>query len=257
MTRLYAFHCCGDFLDKAIADPFDPAVGTKVYVPWFFYVIVHPQGNVIFDSGLDPELANDPRSHLGSWADILDLRIEPGTDVVSQLSSIGLSPRDIDLVIVSHLHFDHVSALPLFRHATIMVQRPELSFARHPAVYQAGTYNQSDFAGDFRWEVLDGPRDVFDDRQLEIYPTAGHTPGHQSLLFRGLRDHVMLLGDATYSLTKMRARLLPSMLWSPDAMVSSWQFIEWIEEREEATLLYTHDEGYKRRVRLAPSGWYE
>src|SRR5262249_49801831 len=33
VTRLYAFHCSGDVLDKAIADPFDPDVGTKVYVP--------------------------------------------------------------------------------------------------------------------------------------------------------------------------------------------------------------------------------
>jgi N-acyl homoserine lactone hydrolase len=171
-------------------------------VPWFFYVILHPQGNVLFESGADPELANDPRSRLGSWADTLDLRIEPGTDVVGQLASIDLSPADIDVVILSHLHFDHVSALRLFRHARILVQRSELGFARHPAVYQEGTYNQPDFAGEFKWELLDGPRDVFSDKQLEIYPTPGHTPGHQSLLFRGQRDHVMLLGDATYSLAK-------------------------------------------------------
>jgi hypothetical protein len=47
------------------------------------------------------------------------------------------------------------------------------------------------------------------------------------------------------------------MLSSPDAMVASWQFIEWIEEHEQATLLYAHDEEFDRRVTLAPYGWYE
>jgi N-acyl homoserine lactone hydrolase len=256
-TRLYAFHCCGAMVDKAIADPFDHDAGTKVYVPWFFYVIVHPQGNVMVESGAHPELWKDPRSRLGSWADTLDLQIEPDTDVISQLASIDLEPQDVDTLILSHMHFDHVSALPLFRHAKIMIQRRELGFAKYPPVYQAGTYNQSDYEGEFAWELLEGPRDVFGDRQLVIYPTPGHTPGHQSVLFRGERDRVMILGDATYSIPKMRARLLQSMLWSPDAMVSSWQFIEFVEESEQATLLYAHDEDFAERVKLAPQEWYE
>jgi glyoxylase-like metal-dependent hydrolase (beta-lactamase superfamily II) len=257
MTRLYAFHCGGDVVDKAIADPLDVGVGTKVDVPWFFYVLVHSGGNVMFESGVHPDLVDDPGTRLGFWADVLEIRVRAGDDVVSQLASIELAPEDITTVVLSHMHFDHVSALPLFGHARIVVQRSELSFARSPAAYQADLYNAPDFAGDHDWLLLEGPHDLFDDRHLEIIPTPGHTPGHQSLLVRTEHSRVMLLGDATYSLAKMRQRRLPAVVWSPDAMVASWELIEWLEAREQAILLYAHDEDYESRVRLAPREFYK
>lgn len=255
--RLYAFHSGGDYSDKCINDPLDLNVGEKIYIPWFCYLITHPKGNVLFDSGVDPAMVSgNLREQFGDWADALDFQFNPGDDVVSKLASVGLKPADIDIVVMSHLHFDHAVGLPLFAHARILVQRAELAFAHYPPVYQAGTYFAKYFTGNYKWELLDGPHDIFGDGRLEIFPTPGHTPGSQSLLFRGDESRVMLLGDAAYSLPKMRVRRLPGFLWSPDQMVASWQFIEWMEKKENADLLIMHDADFKTRVRLGPDAFY-
>ena len=67
---------------------------------------------------------------------------------------------------------------------------------------------------------------------------------------------VIILFDATYSLTKMRERMLPGIVWNPDAMVDSWERIEALEREHSATLLATHDPDTDR-VRWAPAQWYE
>jgi N-acyl homoserine lactone hydrolase len=68
---------------------------------------------------------------------------------------------------------------------------------------------------------------------------------------------VILLADAAYLLAKMRARLLPGILWSPDAMIATWDRIEELEREHDATLMTTHDLDYRERVKLAPDAWYE
>ena len=70
------------------------------------------------------------------------------------------------------------------------------------------------------------------------------------------RDTVIVMFDATYSIDKMRERLLPGILWSPDDLVASWEKIEALEREHSAILLATHDPNVER-VRWAPSEWYE
>ena len=255
--RLYAFHCGGDRCDLAIFDPFDPAVGTKVYDPFFFYLIQHAEGNVLFDTGVHPDAWRDPASRLGDAADAFELEMEPGGDVVSRLASVGLAPSDVEHVVQSHLHFDHAGGLAFFPHATVYVQRAELEFAFSPPVYQRAIYASADFEGVVGWRRLAGHHDLFGDGRILLVPTPGHTPGHQSLLVHLERETVLLLGDATYSIEKMRQRLLPAVVWSPDAMVASWELLETIEREHAAKLLCTHDLEFRRRVRLAPERWYE
>lgn len=254
--KLYAFHSGGDMSDKALFDAFDPEVGTKEYSPWFFYLITHPQGNVLFDAGVHPELITDPHARIGETADFCELLLEPGHDAVSQLADVGFRPGDVDVVVLSHLHFDHVSGLELFPDATAIVQEDEYQFATSPPPYQADAYVQSDFAGHKTWERLRGEHDLFGDGQLRLIPTPGHTRGHQSLMVELDEQPVFLLGDATYRLSKMRERLLPSLLWSPDAMIESWELIESLEREHNPVLLYSHDDEFRDRVRIAPDVWY-
>ena len=55
----------------------------------------------------------------------------------------------------------------------------------------------------------------------------------------------------------MRSRSLPGVLWSPDAMIATWDRIEEIERSENARLLTTHELDYETSVQLAPDAWYE
>jgi N-acyl homoserine lactone hydrolase len=255
--KLYALHCGGDMMDMALFDPFDSGAGTKVYNPYFIYVVTHPQGTVLFDSGAHPDLGTRPQSRLGDAAADFDLRLSSEDHVERCLAAIGMAPRDIDLVVQSHLHFDHSGGLAWLTHAPILVQREELAFARNPPVYQELIYVQADFEMDLNWRELDGDHDVFGDGSVTVISTPGHTRGHQSLLVRLDGQTVFLLADAAYLIDKMRSRSLPGILWSPDAIIASWDRIEEIERSEHALLITTHALDYETSVKMAPDGWYE
>jgi glyoxylase-like metal-dependent hydrolase (beta-lactamase superfamily II) len=244
-------------MDMALFDPFDADAGTKVYNPYFMYVITHPRGTVLFDCGAHPDLGSDPGSRLGPAAADFDMRLTPQDQIERRLETIGMTPRDIDVVIQSHLHFDHAGGLGWLTHAPILVQREELAFARKPPVYQELIYIQADFSMDLDWQELDGDHDVFGDGRLIAISTPGHSRGHQSLLVHLDGETVFLLADAAYLVDKMRSRSLPGILWSPDAIVASWERIEEIERSEHARLITTHALDYETSVKMAPGAWYE
>jgi hypothetical protein len=77
------------------------------------------------------------------------------------------------------------------------------------------------------------------------------------LLVRLDGQTVFLLADAAYLVDKMRSRSLPGILWSPDAIIASWDRIEEIEGREQARLVTTHALDYETTVKMAPESWYE
>ncbi len=244
----------------AAFDPFDPAVGTKIDIPYFFYLIQHDRGNVLFDSGAHPSLATDPRERLGDAADNWEIQMRPDDGVLDRIATLGLGPDDIGHVLQSHLHYDHAGGIGFFPRAAVYVQRDELAFAHRPPVYQADIYLPADFdLPAIRWRELDGEHDVFGDGRLVLVPTPGHSAGHQSLIVRLDSATVILLADAAYLVEKMRARALPAgaMVWSPDHMVASWEKIEQLEAELDATLIATHDLRFRERVRLAPQEWYE
>jgi glyoxylase-like metal-dependent hydrolase (beta-lactamase superfamily II) len=230
----------------AVFDPFDAQVGTKAYNPYFFYLIEHGSDLVLLDCGVHPAMRSDPRSRLGDAADAFDVRMTEDQDLASQLAKKGLRPSDITHVVQSHLHFDHAGGLELLAHAPVYVQEAERHFARNPPVYQRDIFVPADFEHDLDWHGLNGDHDLFGDGSIRIIATPGHTAGHQ-----------FLLADATYLLQKLRDRLLPAVVWSPDAMVASWQRIEELEREVGAELVCTHELDYEGRVPIAPGGWWE
>ena len=135
--RVYAFHCGGDQADLAINDPLDENVGTKQYSPYFFYMVEHPRGRVLFDTGLHPEIGTNFAGRMGTAAGAFPIELEEDGDVTGQLRKLGLGVEDIDAVVVSHLHFDHAGGLEFVRHAPVYAQAIELSTARNPPPYQA------------------------------------------------------------------------------------------------------------------------
>lgn len=255
--RVFAFHCGGDRSDLSTYDPLDENVGTKVYCPYLFYLVDHPAGRVLFDTGLHPEVATDPIDRLGDAAGAFPVEMYADGDLVSQLGKLGLTMNDVDAVIQSHLHFDHAGCLEFVGDTEVYVQAAELTAARNPPVYQRDLYNPKDFDHDLRWTTLDGDRDVFGDGKLQIISTPGHTPGHQSIYveFDG-RKPLILMGDATYSISKMRQRRLPAVVWSPDEMVKSWERLEEIERDTGAELSCSHEVAFKEKVPIAPDAYW-
>lgn len=255
--KMFAFHCGGERTLRSILDPFDENCGSIIEPPYFSYLVQHPEQNVLYDTAAHPSFAVDPRARLGAAADLYDVRVQPGEDIVSRMETIGVTPEDVAHVVQSHLHYDHAGGLEFFPDATVYVGQGELAFAHWPPVYQRDAFVRADFDHPLHWKELKDDYDVFNDGTIIIFPTPGHTPGHQSMLVRGKDRAYILTGDAAYDAEKMRARRLPGLLWNPDALVESWERIEEMQRRYNAELIVTHDLEFEKNIRIAPEEWYE
>ncbi len=253
--QIYALHCGGDLQDVGIFDYAHPQAGEALYNPYYMYVITHPQGNVLLDTGAHPTLRSDPRSRLGDMADVFEALLDEDHTVPGCLATIGMTPADISVVVQSHLHFDHAGGLEHLRHAPVYIQQAELDYAFDRTHDQAEIYLVDDFNADVDWRPVTGTHDIFGDGACVLYSTLGHTAGHQSMLVQTKSQPTFLLCDAAYLIAPMRGRRLPGVLWDGDAMLASWDRIEAIETETGARLVATHELDYATSVPKPPDAW--
>lgn len=123
----------------------------------------------------------------------------PAQDLTSALASAGVRPEDINIVIHTHLHYDHAGNNQLFPHARFFVQREELRYALAPTTFDATAYFAlslgitPDYLGT-KFELLDGDAGIADG--VRVITTPGHTPGHQSVLVDTAGGRYCVTGDA-------------------------------------------------------------
>ena len=112
----------------------------------------------------------------------------------SGLSKLGLSFGDIDLVILTHLHFDHVAQASQFPRARFLVQRDELEFAQNPHPSAALPYCKGFFDG-LNFEVISGDTKICE--EVSVISTPGHTPGGQSVTIKTTQGIAIISGLCT------------------------------------------------------------
>jgi N-acyl homoserine lactone hydrolase len=164
MVQIYAL-CCG-FLafDRHVFFP-DRDMGTCMTIPVSSYLLIHPKGRVLFDTGVHCQAIADPIGRLGErGATRLTVRSQVGDDVVSQLALIGMRPADITHAINSHVHIDHCGGNECFPQATFLVQRREMTRARS----HDNPYDPQDFDHPLTYHLIGGDYDLFGDGQLVL-----------------------------------------------------------------------------------------
>ncbi|MGC8786368.1 MAG: N-acyl homoserine lactonase family protein [Anaerolineae bacterium] len=182
-------------------------------VPVLSFVIEHPKGFVVFDTGLNPAFAVHPRQYIG-WLGkpLLPFRSSPGMNLSAQMMVRGLPPEKVSYVVLSHLHYDHTGDLHAFPQARLLVTRPEWLAAQSLFKRLRG-YLDKEYRG-LNFSLVDFPLynsqtpnralrgdyglDLLGNGSLILVPTFGHTQGHQSLLIFLPYGAVLLAGDAVY-----------------------------------------------------------
>jgi ribonuclease BN (tRNA processing enzyme) len=111
----------------------------RVQIPVTCYLVRASDATILFDTGLSPRavpglMRSDPLARF-SDQDLL----------VHRLDSIGLEPADVDLVVLSHLHYDHAGGAHIFDKSTLVVQQDEYSYAHYPARFFAPFYYRKNF----------------------------------------------------------------------------------------------------------------
>lgn len=242
MLHIYAL--CGGYLELDRASMVsDLTPGQPWTVPVSSYLVVHPQGRLLFDTGVHCATLTDPVGRMGAErAKRIGIRSQAGDDVVSQLARAGLQPQDMRYVVNSHLHFDHCGGNELFPQATFLVQRAEMEAARQPGGVERYSPSTIDFDHPLTYQLVDGEHDVFGDGKVILIPTYGHTPGHQSLLVRAGKDtQYVFTADACYTRDNLDRDVLPRVLWHADTMAQSLATLRHLRDRQGATLFYGHD----------------
>jgi N-acyl homoserine lactone hydrolase len=207
------------------------------------YLIKHPQGWLLWDTGVSDSVAAMPNGLAPSDPRSIHWR-RPKT-LAAQLDQLGLKPSDIKAVAVSHTHPDHVGNVEMFPAAMLYVQKAEYEWP--------GANNAPRFKPEHPVTKLEGDRDVFGDGSVVILSTPGHTPGHQSLLVKLPKTGAILLsGDAVHFKENWDNRRVPSMNFNKDETVASMQKISDTLAREKAQLWINHDKAQRDTLKMSP-----
>jgi glyoxylase-like metal-dependent hydrolase (beta-lactamase superfamily II) len=223
-----------------------------IRVPVPCYLVEHPRGKVLFDTGLHPDAVRDPSGRLGIAARIFRAELDDGATVGARLAAIGCAPAAIDFVVNSHLHFDHTGGNAEIANAVFLHQRDEWAAGREPDQIAANVYNPADYDLGHALRLLDGEHDLFGDGSVVCIPTPGHTPGHQSLRLRVAGGEVVLTGDACYLRRSLDETLLPPLVHDRAKSLRSLEILRALRARG-ATLLYGHDPEAWAAVPQAPA----
>jgi N-acyl homoserine lactone hydrolase len=182
-------------------------------VPVPAFLIRHPSiGPILVDTGLHPSIASGGGENFGGLANRFGRpTLEPGEDVPSQLRAKGVEPRGVAVVVMTHLHLDHSSAISEFPDSTIVVSAAEWQEAAHGSKPSLNGYRRAhfDLAFEYRTVDFDGEAigsyatfgrtfDLFGDGSVRLAFTPGHSAGHCSVICRLADDDFVIGGDAVY-----------------------------------------------------------
>ncbi len=227
--------CCG-WLKMDRAGLISGDEGT-MRIPIPAYLIEHEGSIILFDAGLPPELRDSNSERTRELAPFFDCDLPPGTNLEERLNSCGIKPSDVDMVILSHMHFDHAGGSSLVPDAELVIQRAEWE----AAIVDVDQYMRADVEVDRPRRLLDGDWDIFGDGRIVVTSTTGHTAGHQSLhIITDDARELILCGDACYLRRSLETRSLPSSSVDATAQLAG---LEWLDERERlgAQLVFGHD----------------
>jgi N-acyl homoserine lactone hydrolase len=223
----------------------------RLRVPVPSFLIDHPKGKVLFDSGLHPQVQSDPAKRLGVAAKIFDVEFSPGEEVAARLAALQIDTRAIRYLVNSHLHFDHTGGNATIPDAQLVVQRAEWQAGRNADMIHKNFYDPKDYDTGHDILVVDGEHDLFGDGSVVCVPTYGHTPGHQSLRVQLDRASIILSADACYLRRTLEQLHLPAVVYDRGQMLASLRSLRALRDAG-ARIFYGHDPEFWASVPQAP-----
>jgi N-acyl homoserine lactone hydrolase len=234
-------------------------------IPIVAFLVEHPgAGPVLIDTGLHPSCAIDPKQNIGRVGALAfpGLKMDPKQAVAEQLRARGIEVGDVKLVVMTHLHIDHASAMSEFPNATFVFSAREWEAATEPRNWQHG-YRTAQFDHGFDYRTLDFEGadtdshatfgrsfDLLGDGSIRAVYTPGHTHGHMSVVLRlaGGRE-ALVAGDAIYTRHALETSHLPFRIEEEHFFRRSLKEIQlYVQTRPDALVIPGHDMAEWRKL---------
>jgi len=175
--------------------------------------------------------------------------IDHTTDLPGELARHGLSPQDIDVVINTHLHFDHCGwntrregsrIVPTFPRARYVVQRGEWEHARHPSDRDRSSYLEDFFApAEAQTELVEGPCEIVPGIRVE--PAPGHTKDLQCVWVESKGERACFISDLVPTRVHVPYPWIMAFdLYPMDTLASRKRLLPRLAE-EQALVVFPHD----------------
>jgi len=248
---------CGHSLanDESVWTPGEN-VGRSIEFSSTCWLTKHGSEWLLWDTGVPESAHSDPRG----WSTLPKLIVyHLDKTLTDQLAEIGLKPRDIARVAISHTHGDHIGNVGLFPNSTILMQQAEYSWIHslngpNDDVNQLMALARKLLGTPKNLQLIDGDTDVFGDGSVTLVSTPGHTPGSQSLLVH-LKNSgfIILSGDVVHSEENFEKNIVPSLNTNKTESIASMEKIRQLIAIYKATLFINHDKKQTDKLKLLPA----
>lgn len=168
------------------------------------------------------------------------------------LAKLGLTPEDIEIVIVTHLHKDHIMLGHLFKNARFIVQKKEIEYARNPHKIDAYLFN-AEYFEDLNLEVIDGEKEIIPG--VSVFFSPGHTPGGQSVEINTPAGKAVITGFCSCRDNFTQTEPMKRMGWEvcvPSIHSDIWQiYNSMLEVKRRADIIVPlHDPSFADKERI-------
>lgn len=226
----------------------------KVPLPVFTFLIDGGKELVLVDTGMAWTERANKYHHGGSYQ-------PEGMAIHEQLAKVGYKCEDIDKVIFTHLHWDHIFYMEKFTKAQFIAHRKEYEFALNPIPLYYKSYEhpalgvRRPFEG-LKFEVVDGEEEIIEG--VRVFPSPGHSPGHQSVEVDTKDGKYICAGDAFFLMANLDP--IPQIHYTitPPArfanIIECWNSIELHKKRaaHPGLLLPCHEPAFVERFEKTP-----
>jgi N-acyl homoserine lactone hydrolase len=256
-VRLYVFDCgvIKGLSPAAFNFKQEEVKATEMIVPC--YLIVHPKGTMIWDTGTIADSAFKPDgSPVTQGTGVILSATKP---LKTQLAAVGYKPSDITYLGLSHYHSDHTANANDYAGSTWLVHKEERDYMFGPP--QPGAIIATDSFSALKNAkttiIQTDDYDVFGDKTVIIKFAPGHTPGHQ-VLFLNLAKAgpILIAGDLYHYPEERTTGKTPTFEYNREQSLASRAKIEAFLKQSKAQLWIEHDEATFVTLRKAP-GFYE
>lgn len=227
------------------------------YLPIWVWVIEHPEGLIVIDTGenadsmeVDKYLSKESWYARYQFKNACNVKIQTQNELDNQLKKVNLKVEDVKLVVLTHMHLDHIDGLKFFPKQEIIVGDYEFT---HPDNVFSSILpswfnpNKVKYVND-RIEVFNYAYPVTKAEDLLYVPTPGHTLGHSSLVFKTDEFDIIFAGDSSYDQAQVINGELPGANTDYAKTAETYKNLLAYAKLRKTVYLPTHDANAGQRL---------